>query len=426
MSAATASPGALPTRSRIENWDITHLDDAAARWRTSVVESEELFDHHRQNVAAPGGTDWDGAAKDAAIDRVTRDTSVVRATNDTVRVAAELATAGAIDLRAAQRDALEAISEAEADGFRVGDDLRVTDTRRLDISTMAARHTAAREHAENIRWTAEQLLATDALIGRRITAKATELDAFTFDGENGGHDGTIQFIDNETGGDRDARHPDGRERDPDGEYGRRVRDDDLFRRPEGGDSGGTDWLDSDWAGRAILDRYLVGGGRNWTIQDNPEWSQYMMNHNGLARQLDGQVHTQAQQSLTEYLNGAGPDRGYSAQFHAETQNGESITGYQYLNGTNARAGDFRIDGTTHVEPLGDGTYKVTVDGGYQWNDIIDPNFQYDTDSYKDKIAQIITLGQAEPYQIHIGWHSQTEFIFDQSGALVSAKGYPYQ
>ncbi len=94
MSAATASPGALPTRSRIENWDITHLDDAAARWRTSVVESEELFDHHRQNVAAPGGTDWDGAAKDAALDRVTRDTSVVRATNDTVRVAAELATAG--------------------------------------------------------------------------------------------------------------------------------------------------------------------------------------------------------------------------------------------------------------------------------------------------------------------------------------------
>ncbi|WP_235624120.1 hypothetical protein [Mycolicibacterium goodii] len=425
MSAVTASAGAPPTRSQIETWDITHLEDAATRWRIVAGQSDELFDQHRQSIAAPGGTDWDGSAKDAALNLVTRDISVVRATNDIVRAAADLAEAGASDLRAAQGDALEAISEAEADGFRVGDDLSVTDTRRVDIATMAARHTAAREHAENIRWNAEQLLATDTLIGQRITAKATELDAITFDGEDGGRDGAIRFVDNETG-DRDARHPDGRERDPDGEYGRRVRDDDLFRRPEGGDSGGTDWLDSDWAGRAILDRYLVGGGRDWTIQDNPEWSQYMMNHNGLARQLDGQVHAQAHQSLTDFLHGASADRDYAAQFHAETQNGESITGYQYLNGTNARAGDFRIDGTTHVEPLGDGTYKVTVDGGYQWNDIIDPNFQYDTDSYKDRIAQIITLGQAEPYQIHIGWHSQTEFIFDQSGTLVSAKGYPYQ
>lgn len=321
---------------------------------------------------------------------------------------------------------MEAIREAEADGFKVGDDLSVTDTRRIDISTIAARYTAAAEHADNIRWNAEQLLATDTLIGRRITAKATELAAITFDGESGGHDGTIQFVDNETGGDRDVRHPDGRERDPDGEYGRRVRDDDFFRRPEGGDSGGEDWFDSDWAGRAILDRYLVGGGRDWTIQDNPEWSQYMMNHNGLARELDGQVHSQAQQSLNEYLAGGGADRDYSAQFAATTQNGESITGYQYLNGTNADAGGFKINGTTHVEPLSDGTYKVTVQGGYQWNDIIDANAQYATDTFKDKIAEIITLGQAEPYQIHIGWHSQTEFVFDQSGALVSAKGYPYQ
>ena len=137
--------------------------------------------------------------------------------------------------------------------------------------------------------------------------------------------GTVQLVDSETR-DRDARHPDGRERDPDGEYGRRVRDDGLFRRPEGGDSGGADWLDSDWAGRAILDRYLVGGGRDWTIQDNPEWSQYMMDHNGLARELDGQVRGQAQQSLNEYLAGHGAQRDYSAQFAATTQNGESITG----------------------------------------------------------------------------------------------------
>lgn len=105
MSAVKAPAGALPTRSLVETWDISHLEDAAARWRTSANESEELFEQHRQNVAAPGGTEWDGTAKDAALDRVTRDTSVVRAAGDTVRDAADLASAGADDLRAAQRAA---------------------------------------------------------------------------------------------------------------------------------------------------------------------------------------------------------------------------------------------------------------------------------------------------------------------------------
>ncbi|BDY33140.1 hypothetical protein [Mycolicibacterium mageritense] len=422
MSPTVSDAAGIPTRSQIEDWQTQHLTDTAAWLRSTAAESQSLFEETRRNVDAPGGTEWTGDGKDAALDRVTADISVVGRQNEVQSEAATVAENGATDIKAAKTAALQAITEAEADGFRVGEDLSVTDTQRADLSTMATRYTAASEHAENVRWNAEQLMATDTLVGQRLQLKATELDGITFDG---GGDGTIQLVDNETPG-RDARHPDGRERDPDGEYGRRVRDDDFFRRPEGGESGGTDWLDSDWAGRAILDRYLVGGGRDWNIQDNPEWSQYMMNHNGLARQLDGQVLNQAQQSLNDYLAGHGASRDYSAQFHAETQNGESITGYQYLNGTNARAGDFRIDGTTHVQPQADGTYKVTVDGGYQWNDIIDPNFQYDTDSYKDKIAQIITLGQAEPYQIHIGWHSESEFIFDQSGALVSAKGYPYK
>lgn len=425
MSPSAASTAPALTRPQLESWDISHLETAAARWGASARASEELFDQHRQNVASPGGTEWHGMAKDAAWDRVTADTAVVARHSDIVRAAADIATNGADDLRAALRAVLEAIAEAEADGFRVGEDLSVIDTRRVDVFTMAARRTAAAEHAEYIRWNAEQLLATDTLIGERLNAKVAELDSITFDAAGGSDNGKVEFVDNQTG-DRDARHPDGRERDPDGEYGRRVRDDDFFRRTEGGDSNGADYLESDWAGRAILDRYLVGGGRDWTIQDNPEWSEYMMNHDGLARQLDGQVRNQAQQSLTEFLSGNHADRNYATQFHAETQNGESIVGYQYLNGSNARAGDFQMDGTTHVQPLADGTYKVTVDGGYKFNDIIDPNFDYSTDTWKNRIAEIVTLGQAEPYQIHIGWHAQSEFIFDQNGSLVGAKGYPYK
>ncbi|WP_236735438.1 hypothetical protein [Mycolicibacterium peregrinum] len=120
------------------------------------------------------------------MDRVTADTAVVGRHGEIVRSAADLANTSIGDLRAAQRAAITAIAEAEADGFRVGEDLSVTDTRRIDIATMAARYTAAAEHAENIRWNASQLLATDTLIGQRLTSKAAELNGITFDGESEG------------------------------------------------------------------------------------------------------------------------------------------------------------------------------------------------------------------------------------------------
>lgn len=194
--AAPASDVAL-TRSQIENWDFAHLDAAAARWRASASESEELFEQHRQSVSAPGGTDWQGSAKDAAWERVRADTTVVGRQGEVLVAAADIAVAGVSDLRAAQRAALEAMVEAEADGFRVPENFLATDTRRIDISTMSARYRAAAEHTENMRWHAEQLLATDKLIAQRISAKAAELDTIMFDGETRGSDGSVQFVNNE-------------------------------------------------------------------------------------------------------------------------------------------------------------------------------------------------------------------------------------
>ncbi|MGV0675627.1 hypothetical protein ABQE62_05460 [Mycolicibacterium fortuitum] len=177
MSPAVSGTGL--GRSRIEGWDIGHLESAARRWRASAAEFEDLFTQHRQNV---GATAWEGTAKDAALDRVTADSAVVERHGEVVRAVADLADAGAADLRAAQRAALTAIGEAEADGFRVAEDLSVTDTRRIDIATMGARYSALNEHSENIRWNASQLVQADALVGQRLQEKATELDGMRFDG----------------------------------------------------------------------------------------------------------------------------------------------------------------------------------------------------------------------------------------------------
>lgn len=190
----------VPSRSDVEAWDSSDLDAAATRWRTMAGALESAFEQHRQNILTPGGTTWEGDAKDAALDRVTADTSVVRRQGDMHREVADIATRGSEDIRGARSRVLEAIAEAEQDDFTVGEDLSVTDNRAYDEETAAARMTAATEHAEFIRWRAEQLVATDALIGQQLEATATELEGIRFEGERDGNetDPTIRLVDNKT------------------------------------------------------------------------------------------------------------------------------------------------------------------------------------------------------------------------------------
>ena len=199
MSPA-AAPAAVPSRSDVEAWDSSDLDSAATRWRAAADVLESAFEQHRQNILTPGGTTWEGDAKDAALDRVTADTSVVRLQGDVHREAADIGTRGSEDIQGARGQVLEAIAEAEQDDFSVGDDLSVTDNRAFDVETAAARATAATEHAEFIRWRAEQLVATDALVGQQLQAKASELERIRFEGDSDGNepDPTVRLVDNKT------------------------------------------------------------------------------------------------------------------------------------------------------------------------------------------------------------------------------------
>lgn len=168
----------MSTRSEIEGWRTGHLTDAAARWRAAADNADNLFERHRNDV---GGADWSGSARDAAYDRVTTDVSVAQRHGQVQREAAKLAEDGSQDIQAAKAKALEAITEAETDGFKVGEDLTVKDGRRYDIMTIQSRNQAAKEHAENIQWNAEQLVQADSLVGQRLQEKATELGGITFE-----------------------------------------------------------------------------------------------------------------------------------------------------------------------------------------------------------------------------------------------------
>ena len=103
----------------------------------------------------------------------------------------------------------------------------------------------------------------------------------------------------------------------------------------------------------------------------------------------------------------------------EIQNGEDIIGYQYLHGTNAEVGGFRIIGTISKSSSDDLIYDLT----YIWNDKIDPNFSYDTDAAKAKFARMIPFADPTDYVIRIAFSDKT-IISDSnsSGWLADVAG----
>ena len=167
--------------------------------------------------------------------------------------------------------------------------------------------------------------------------------------------------------------------------------------------------ESDWAGEAILERYLRGQG-DWTIRDEPAWTAYMSGSSILRNQVRLKLQEEVLKNTKDIV--PGKNVVMNLNFAAEIENGEGMVGYQYLHGTNANAGGFTVNGSLHVEHVAkDGVAKLAGNLRLTWNDIIDPNPQYNTDTWKSRYADICTLGQAKPYTIHIIWTEKRKYTF---------------
>ena len=86
--------------------------------------------------------------------------------------------------------------------------------------------------------------------------------------------------------------------------------------------------------------------------------------------------------------------------NAEIENGESIIGYQYLHGTNADVGGFHVIGTITKDTSGYVYYDLTC----TWNDMIDPNYKYQSDKKKATVAKLIPFANPTDYFISITWN----------------------
>lgn len=175
LSAVTGL--ALPTRARIESYPIAlgELHASAQVWRTAADRIESATDAYVSQITAPGGTDWTGDAADTAADAAYADRGVVYGAAEAMRALARAAELGAANIGGAHDRVCDAITAAEADGFAVGDDLSVRDTRRWNLDTVRARNAAATEHGDFITRQAHLLAAEDHDVAATLADGGNEL-----------------------------------------------------------------------------------------------------------------------------------------------------------------------------------------------------------------------------------------------------------
>jgi uncharacterized protein YukE len=168
------------TRSRIEAFDQTanQLSQYAARWRAAAGDLDQTVQSYVSQIANPSGTQWQGQASAAALDAAHLDrVSVVGAVTH-ARDMAATAELGSSSLLGAREGALQAIAQAEADDFTVGDDLSVADNHyHADPATYAARMTQAEAHLGYIEHHAGLLEAENHRVAAQLGAGASQMGA---------------------------------------------------------------------------------------------------------------------------------------------------------------------------------------------------------------------------------------------------------
>ncbi|MFV8137430.1 hypothetical protein ACNQR7_07650 [Mycolicibacterium senegalense] len=195
---ATSAAGIL-TRSQIEGWETTHLTAAATHWAETAQAWESHFTTIHTGMSRPGGTTWEGAGADSAADTAFGDLVKVRGAADALNSAASAARNGADDIDWAKRQATAAITEAEAAGFTVAEDLSVKESAANSLLRVsAARAQQMQDFADEIASRAQTLAAVDKAVAGQITGALAPLETLTFpeDGRQG-QEPTVQFVSNE-------------------------------------------------------------------------------------------------------------------------------------------------------------------------------------------------------------------------------------
>jgi hypothetical protein len=182
-------------------------------------------------------------------------------------------------------------------------------------------------------------------------------------------------------------------------------------------------------GELILGTYLYGGGKRIAIDerstgDPPFWADYMMKHQSLKDQCLGQLIPAVREIAGKKQLGK---FAVNLKFHAEFPENSGYSGYELLHGSNRDVGDFRIGGIAEVSHAIDpkeGDFDIKIELHYEFNDIVDPNHSYKMDTIREKLAKVVTFGQAKAYRLQINWHA--DLLIEVRQGRQTWYGYPSQ
>lgn len=175
--------------SRVHAWDTEHLITASIRWTNEAQIWEDVYTTTANEIVAPGGTNWLGAAAEAAQQRTALDRVKVVGLVDDLHTAAEVARRGADRLAHARRAVLTAVDRAHNDLFVVGEDFLVSESAASPFGS-AIRQAEALAHANEIRMKVIALVELDREIATAISSAAGHLENVQFDAP-------VQMLDNE-------------------------------------------------------------------------------------------------------------------------------------------------------------------------------------------------------------------------------------
>ena len=175
---------------------------------------------------------------------------------------------------------------------------------------------------------------------------------------------------------------------------------------------------SDWAGREILYHYLYGKGKGLYCK-SVKWGNYI----GSSKLCACCGYTSSK-TLNEYIEqyilnlyyksyakamrnyGIGKQIYIQRTLNVSLENGEGIIGYNYLHGVNMKWGGLKLK--IYIKKLT--ARSVSINFWCDWNDYIDPNYIYDSDSYKAKLANYIPFAKPKNYYICISWGPRFLFV----------------
>ncbi|MFC9841229.1 hypothetical protein ACFVKB_46920 [Rhodococcus sp. NPDC127530] len=181
------------TRTQIESWNPSTLTEIGDAWIALGTKVEDLFTRYVDGVTKVNDAYWEGKTAEAAQNRANADKKTVLVVVDQLEALANRAKQGFHDVDAPLQRGRMAIAAAESAGFRVADDLIVTDPtnpdpdndRVIEMTGWQREITDAASATE----TADASVK-DALSSARDGLRATFTSAATLGSDQGASDGT--------------------------------------------------------------------------------------------------------------------------------------------------------------------------------------------------------------------------------------------